>query len=122
MSSLSELRKELKDMRKTVMPTPVSRMKKTDVARELERMKGSHHKEDKADVNEDVQEVKEVKKTTKTVPKKVQEKPQTHLVEQSEKKKPEVSVVHSIKYSKGSVEAKDKMSEVRSKRGLTKEV
>ena len=45
--SVTDLRKELKDLRKSVMPTPVSRMKKTDVAREIERLKGLHGKEEK---------------------------------------------------------------------------
>lgn len=45
--SVTDLRKELKDLRKSVMPAPVSRMKKTDVAREIERLKGLHGKEEK---------------------------------------------------------------------------
>jgi hypothetical protein len=38
--SLSDLRKELKDLRKKAMPTPVSRMKKADCAAELEKLRG----------------------------------------------------------------------------------
>jgi hypothetical protein len=38
--SLSDLRKELKDLRKKAMPIPVSRMKKGDVAAELARLRG----------------------------------------------------------------------------------
>ena len=38
--TLADMRKELKDMRKKAMPVPVSRMKKGDVAAELERLRG----------------------------------------------------------------------------------
>jgi hypothetical protein len=38
--TLADLRKELKEMRKKAMPVPVSRMKKGDVAAELDRLRG----------------------------------------------------------------------------------
>ena len=44
--SLSELRAELKAMRKKVSPAPISRMKKADCVRELEALKRLHHKEE----------------------------------------------------------------------------
>jgi hypothetical protein len=65
--SLAELRKELKDLRKKAMPTPVSRMKKTECVAELERLKGIHSKEVK-----DVKEVVEKAEVPKKVAKKVE--------------------------------------------------
>ena len=47
MSSLADLRKELKDARKAVMPVAVSKMKKADCAAELERLRSIHKKEEK---------------------------------------------------------------------------
>jgi hypothetical protein len=64
--SASDLRKELKDLRKKAMPTPVSRMKKTDVVREIERLKGLHHSEEKK-----VEAVMEKAEVPKKVAKKV---------------------------------------------------
>ena len=69
--SVIDLRKELKELRKSVMPAPVSRMKKTDVAREIERLKGIHSKEEKK--VEAVLETAEVPK--KVVKKAVAKKP-----------------------------------------------
>ena len=76
--SLSDLRKELKDLRKKAMPTPVSRMKKTDVARELERLKGLHHVEAK--------KVEEVLKTAEVPPKTAKK---VKAVQETEHKKQE---------------------------------
>jgi hypothetical protein len=70
--SLADLRKELKDARKSAMPVPVSRMKKSECAAELERLKGIHHKE-VAKV-EAVMEKAEVPKKVAKVVKEVQEK------------------------------------------------
>ena len=64
--SATDLRKELKELRKKAMPTPVSRMKKTDVAREIERLKGLHHVEEKK-----VEAVLEKAEVPKKVAKKV---------------------------------------------------
>jgi hypothetical protein len=64
--SATDLRKELKELRKKAMPTPVSRMKKTDVAREIERLKGLHHVEEKK-----VEAVMEKAEVPKKVAKKV---------------------------------------------------
>ena len=64
--TLADLRKELKDLRKKAMPTPVSRMKKGDVAAELEKLKGLHSKEVEA-VKEVLTESKAPKKVTKKV-------------------------------------------------------
>ena len=70
--SVTELRKELKDMRKSVMPTPVSRMKKSECAAEIERLKGIHRGEEKK-VAEVLSSAEVPTKVAKTV-KKVQEK------------------------------------------------
>ena len=43
--SLSELRSELKNLRKKVSPAPISRMKKADCVREIEALKRLHGKE-----------------------------------------------------------------------------
>ena len=64
--TLADLRKELKDLRKKAMPTPVSRMKKGDVAAELEKLKGIHSKEVEA-VKEVLTESKAPKKVAKKV-------------------------------------------------------
>jgi len=118
--SLSDLRKELKDLRKAAMPTPVSRMKKTDVARELERLKGLHHAE--------VKKVESVL-TKEEVPKKVVKK--VEAVQKSEHKKQEEVVKttkpklkaapaeekpKAKKVEKGSQEAKDRMAALRAMR------
>jgi hypothetical protein len=109
--SLSDLRKELKDLRKAAMPTPVSRMKKTDVARELERLKGLHTRE--------VKEVKEVL-SKEDVPKKVAKK--VEAVQKTEHKKQEEVVKttkpkpKAAKVEKGSEEAKARMAALRAMR------
>lgn len=118
--SLADLRKELKDIRKSAMPVPVSRMKKTDVARELERLKGMHTHE--------VKEVKEVL-SKEAVPKKVVKK--VEAVQKAEHKKQEEVVKttkpkpkaaaaeekpKSAKVEKGSQEAKDRMAALRAMR------
>lgn len=125
--SLAELRKELKDLRKATMPTPVSRMKKTDVARELERLKGLHTRE--------VKEVKEVL-SKEEVPKKVAKK--VEAVQKAEHKKQE-DVVKTTKpkpkasapaaeekpktkkVEKGSEEAKARMAALRAMRKAKKD-
>jgi hypothetical protein len=60
--TLAELRKELKDLRKKAMPTPVSRMKKGDVAAELERLRGKEETAVKAVMKEEAVPKKTVKK------------------------------------------------------------
>ena len=76
--SLADLRKELKSLRKSAMPTPVSRMKKTDVATEIARLKGLHHTE--------VKKVEEVL-VKEEVPKKAVKK--VKAVQETEHKKQE---------------------------------
>lgn len=76
--SLAELRKELKDLRKKASPVPVSRMKKTDCVREIERLRGMHHTE--------VKKVEEVL-VREEVPKKAVKK--VKAVQETEHKKQE---------------------------------
>lgn len=109
--SLAELRKELKEMRKSAMPTPVSRMKKTEVARELERLKGLHRVEEKK--VESVMEKAEVPKKVAEKVKKVQEK--EHAKQDKVVKKVEDAPKPS-KFIKGSEEAKEKMAKLREMR------
>lgn len=69
MSSLAELRKELKEIRKSTVH-PVSRMKKADLLAELAKHRGSEVKavvEEKKAVEKVEKAVKEVKKTVKKV-------------------------------------------------------
>lgn len=120
--SLSDLRKELKDIRKKTMPTAVSKMKKADVAAELARLKGMHGSE--------VKKVEEVLKKEE-VPKKVAKK--VAAVQEKEHKKQEevVKKTKSVKSApapapapapksdkpaKGSEEMKARMAALRAKR------
>lgn len=124
--SLADLRKELKDLRKNAMPTPVSRMRKTECAREIERLKGLHRGEEKKEHVEHKAEVKEVKKVLKKeeVAKPVAEKvvkaqEKAHKKEEKETKKEhkkEEETMKPSKYIKGSQEAKDRMAAIRNMR------
>jgi hypothetical protein len=120
--SLSELRKELKDLRKKSMPTPVSRMKKHDVATEIERLRSLHSKEVTA--VSDVLAKEEVPKTTAKKVKAVQEvahKAQEEVVKKTkgvkapkeEKSKEEKPKTES---KKGSEEMKERMKKLREMR------
>lgn len=115
--SLSDLRKELKNLRKEAMPTPVSRMKKTEVAMELERLRGIGRGGAKK-----VEEVPSAPAVLEKVAKKVAEKkeekpkaekPKKEVVQKEEKQIP-------TKYIKGSQEAKDRMAAIRAKKGTKK--
>lgn len=93
--SLADMRKELKDLRKKAMPTPVSRMKKSECAAELARLKGSH-----------VEEVKEVKEVLAKaeVPKKTAKK--VEAVQKVEHKKQEAAVKKTKGVKEASAEVK----------------
>jgi len=118
--SLSDLRKELKDMRKSAMPVPVSRMKKTDVARELERLRGLHHTEVKK-VEAVMKEESIPKKVVKKVEavQKMEHKKQEEVVK-TVKSKPSASEPKPKKVEKGSQEAKDRMAALRAMRTAKK--
>jgi endonuclease III-like uncharacterized protein len=129
--SLSELRKELKDLRKHAMPTPVSRMKKTECIREIERLRILHAKEERATEKAHKEEEVAVKKVMKKeeAPKKVEkavEKVQktAHKKEEKAEKvsnKKEEETLKPSKYIKGSQEAKDRMAKLREMRNKKKE-
>ena len=140
--SVTDLRKELKELRKSVMPAPVSRMKKTDVAREIERLKGLHGKEEKK-----VEAVLETASVPKKVAKKVaavqevEHKKQEEVVKKTKgvKSAPEVTIptadkpkakkaekpkaetkTDAKKPAKGSEEMKARMAALRAKRAEKK--
>jgi hypothetical protein len=132
--SLADLRKELKQLRKSAMPTPVSRMKKTDCVREIERIKGIHHAEVKK--VEEVMKKEEVAKPVAKKVKEVQEKAHAKAEEVVKKEMPKKETAKKVKmsvqevtvpvakeepmrpskYVKGSQEAKDKMAAIRQMR------
>ena len=116
--SLTDLRKELKNLRKEAMPTPVSRMKKTEVATELERLRGLGRGSTKK-----VEESAPVEKVAKKVVEKKEEKPKAPKVEKPKKEeapkeeKPKDEKHIPTKYIKGSQEARDRMAMIRSMKG-----
>ena len=124
--SLAELRKELKELRKSAMPTPVSRMKKTECVRELERLRMLHGKEEKMTEASHKAEEKAVKTVMKKekVPAKVEKAVETvqktahKKEEKAEKKahKTEEDAPKPSKFIKGSQEAKDRMAAIRAMR------
>lgn len=117
--SLGDLRKELKNLRKEAMPTPVSRMKKTEVAMELERLRGLG-RSSKSTASVEVptapavlEKVSAPKKVA--VEKKKEEVPKAPKAKKEEAPKEEKYV--PSKFVKGSAEAKERMALIRSKKG-----
>lgn len=126
--SLSELRNELKTLRKTAMPTPVSRMKKTECVREIERLRILHAKEERATEKAHKEEEVAVKKVVKDAPKKVAEKVEKVQTTAHKKEEKAEKVSHKkeeslkpTKFIKGSQEAKDRMARLREMRGKKKD-
>ena len=117
--SLSDLRKELKSLRKDAMPTPVSRMKKTEVAMELERIRGLGRSSKSVAAVEVPTAPAKLEKISKPVEKKVVEKKvEAPKAAKAKVEKPvaEAPYVPS-KFVKGSQEAKDRMAAIRAKKG-----
>ena len=130
--SLSDLRKELKDLRKKAMPTPVSRMKKADCASELARLRGHHVKEEVkvAEVMTEAKVAKPVAKKVTAVQKESHAKeesallPSKHLKKSAPKEEPKAEVKKPAKASaetakkpaKGSDEMRDRMKKLREMR------
>ena len=118
--SLSDLRKELKMLRKDTMPTPISRMKKTEVAMELERLRGlGRSSKSVANV-----EVPTAPASLEKVAKKVAEKPKVEKPKTEKPKKEEAPKEEKYvpsKFIKGSQEAKDRMAAIRAKKGQKKQ-
>lgn len=143
--STTDLRKELKELRKKAFPTPVSRMKKVDCVREIERLRILHAKEEvaekKAHKEEEVAVKKEMKK--EAVPKKTAEKvskvqEKAHKEEEKETKKSHKAEEKKTapkrpapkeddepprpsKYLKGSKEAAEHMARLRAMRKSKKD-
>ena len=102
--SLSDLRKELKELRKKAMPTPVSRMKKADCAAELARLKGHHAKEEVK-----VAEVLKGEKVSKPVAKKVKEvQKESHKKEEAELYVPSKSIKKTVPKEEAPKKVEDK--------------
>jgi hypothetical protein len=117
--SLSDLRKELKHLRKETMPTPVSRMKKTEVAMELERLRGLG-RGSKSVASVEVPSAPAVlEKVAKKVVEKKEEKPKK-VVEKKVVEAPKEEKPIPTKFIKGSQEAKDRMAAIRAKKGAKK--
>lgn len=117
--SLSDLRKELKSLRKETMPTPVSRMKKTEVAMELERLRGLG----RIAVAKKVEESPSAPAVLEKVAKKVAEKPKEEKPKVEKPKKEEAPKEEKYvpsKFIKGSPEAKERMAQIRAKKGQKK--
>ena len=98
------------------MPTPVSRMKKTEVAMELERLRGLSRAS-----------AKKVEETP-TAPAKLEKVVKEKVVKEKAVEKPKVSAKQEekeekyvpTKYIKGSAEAKERMAMIRAKKGAKK--
>lgn len=103
------------------MPTPISRMKKAECVREIERLKGLHHVE-----SSKVQEVLKTAETPKPVAKKVKAVQEAEHAKQADTVKKTKSVKASAsvqvptltedKPKKGSEEMKARMAALRAKR------
>lgn len=117
--SLGDLRKELKSLRKETMPTPVSRMKKTEVAMELERLRGLGRSSKSVATVEVPSAPAVLEKVAKKIVEKKEEKPKVEKPKKAEAPKEEKYV--PSKFVKGSQEAKDRMAEIRAKKGQKKD-
>jgi hypothetical protein len=128
--SLADLRKELKELRKKAMPTPVSRMKKADCAAELARLRGHHAKEEVkvAEVMKEEKVAKPVAKKVSAVQKESHKKEEEDVYvpsknikkaapkEEEPKKKSVKAEEASKKPAKGSEEMRDRMKKLREMR------
>jgi len=128
--TLADLRKELKELRKKAMPTPVSRMKKGDVAAELERLRGKEENLVKTVLAEEAVPKKAVKKVEAV--QKTAHKEQDVAVKKTAgvkrkaspppaKKAKVESKSKEDKPSKGSEEMKARMAKLREMRKAKKE-
>ena len=123
------MRAELKKMRKETMPMPISRMKKSECAAELERLKGIHHKEvakvekvmEKAEVPKKVAKaVKEVQEKAHAKGEEVMKKTKGVKAPKEEAPKKEAAKMDS-KPAKGSEEMKKRMADLRARRMAKKD-
>ena len=129
--SLNEMRTELKKLRKEIMPTPVSRMKKCDITNQIERLKPSVQEVKKIEVVAEKKtkgepkkiEVAVVVKKTKGEPKKEPADKKEEVVVKKTKgaKKEPADKKQEVKKAKaGSVEMRTKMATLRAKRTTKK--
>lgn len=121
--SLADLRKELKMLRKEAMPTPVSRMQKTQVAMELERLRGLGRGSKSVATVEVPSAPAALEKVAKKVAEKKEEKPvEKKVVEKKVKvaEAPKDEKYVPSKFVKGSVEAKERMAAIRARKGQKK--
>ena len=118
--SLSEMRTELKKLRKDIMPTPVSRMKKVDIANQIERLKPTEVKPTEVVMEKKTKAVKptEVVMEKKTKAVKPTEVKPTEVVVKKTKGEPKKQEVK--KAVAGSVEMGTKMAALRAKRTANK--
>lgn len=114
--SLADLRKELKALRKEAMPVPISRLKKTDVAMELERLRGRKKVEEVPSAPAVLEKIAKPKVVVEKAPKAEKVKPVVEKKVVVEKEAPYVP----SKFVKGSQEARDRMALIRSKKGAKK--
>jgi hypothetical protein len=125
--TLADMRKELKDMRKKAMPTPVSRMKKGDVAAELERLRGKEEVAVKAVMKAEEVPKKTVKKVEAVhkVAHKEQEESLKKTIGVKRKASPppakKAKVESADKPAKGSEEMRARMAKLREMRKAKKE-
>lgn len=110
--SLVDLRKELKSLRKETMPTPVSRMKKTEVAMELERLRG---------LGRGSKSVATVEVPSAPASLEKVAKPKAEKKVSMKQDAPKEEKYTPSKFVKGSQEAKDRMAAIRAKKGQKKQ-
>lgn len=118
--SLVDLRKELKHLRKETMPTPVSRMKKTEVAMELERLRGLSRTTVAKKVEEVPSAPAKLEKISKPVEKKEKKEEAPKAPKAKKEEAPKEEKYIPSKFVKGSQEAKDRMAAIRAKKGQKK--
>lgn len=128
MSSLAELRAELKNLRKSANPVPASRMKKADVAMEIARLKGKSTPAPPSTPEKEIPAPKKEKK--EKVAKAPAEAPKEDAPKKTKGVKASVSEVviptlkdekeKASKPTKGSEEMKARMAALRAKRSEKK--
>ena len=119
--SLSELRSELKSLRKSANPVPASRMKKADIAMEIARLKGVA-----PPTTPEKPKAEEPKPKPKAEPKVEKRKAEASAAGEPKPKKSKsaaevvVPTTDSAKPSKGSEEMKARMAKLREMRKAKK--
>ena len=113
------MRTELKKLRKDIMPTPVSRMKKCDIANQIERLKPMPEVKKIEAAEEVVKKTKAAKKEPAV--KKIEAAEVVVKKAKAAKKEPAVKKIEVVKKAvAGSVEMRTKMAAIRAKRTAKK--